>query len=85
MPAKIIFAKQLFGAGKQFILSPFADNRFPGENIPLISRNVVCLLAATGFAEGAVNTQLRNNAPTASAGIGTLALNQRKRSRTFRL
>jgi hypothetical protein len=44
MPAKIIFAKQLFGAGEEAILSPFADNRFPGENMPLISRNVVCLI-----------------------------------------
>jgi hypothetical protein len=52
MPAKIIFAKQLFGAGKELILSPFADNWFSGENMPLISRNVVCLLSATDFAEG---------------------------------
>jgi len=51
MPAKIIFAKQLFGVGKELILSPFADNWFSGENMPLISRNVVCLLSATDFAE----------------------------------
>lgn len=51
MPAKIVFAKQLFGAGKEIILSPFADNRFPGEIMPLISRDVICLLPATGFAE----------------------------------
>jgi hypothetical protein len=52
MPVKIVFAKQLFGAGKKHILSPFADNRLHGGNTLLISRNVVCLLSATGFAEG---------------------------------
>lgn len=52
MPAKIVFAKQLFGAGKEAILSPFADNWLPGENMPLISRDVICLLPATDFAAG---------------------------------
>ncbi len=52
MPAKIIFAKQLFGTGGETVLSPFADNRFPGEIMPLISRDLICLLPATGLAEG---------------------------------
>lgn len=72
MPAKIIFAKQLFGAEKQAILSPFADNRFPGEIMPLISRGCYMSPVSDRLRRGIREAGNTNAAPpTGSGGSST--------------